>query len=116
MFCSSTSCDPPGSRPWRGAIAPIDFKAETRWTLDAIKRIENGQPAYPKPESKMGAGTGAGAGAGMGGGLKSAGGGMMMGGQQQGIQAVYGNNQNNAYQNNNNNAYNNQGNFGQAFL
>ena len=41
---------------------------------------------------------------------------MMMGGQQQGIQAVYGNNQNNAYQNNNNNAYNNQGNFGQAFL
>ena len=97
-------------------VAPIDFKAETRWTLDAIKRIENGQPAYPKPESKMGAGTGAGAGAGMGGGLKSAGGGMMMGGQQQGIQAVYGNNQNNAYQNNNNNAYNNQGNFGQAFL
>ena len=36
-------------------VAPIDFKAETRWTLDAIKRIENGQPAYPKPESKMGA-------------------------------------------------------------
>ena len=93
-------------------VAPIDFKAETRWTLDAIKRIENGQPAYPKPESKMGAGSGAGAGAGMGGGLKSAVGGMM-GGQQQGIQAVYGYNQNNAYQNNN--AYN-QGNFGQAFL
>ena len=93
-------------------VAPIDFKAETRWTLDAIKRIENGQPAYPKPESKMGAGSGPGAGAGMGGGLKSAVGGMM-GGQQQGIQAVYGYNQNNAYQNNN--AYN-QGNFGQAFL
>ena len=92
-------------------VSPVDYKAETRWTLDALKRIENGQPAYPKPEPRSMGGA-------MGGAMKQAMGGGAVAGQQT-IQAVYGNNQGNPYQNNNsNNPYqiNNQGNFGQAFL
>jgi len=83
-------------------VAPIDFKSETRWTLDALARIEAGQPAYPKPQS-----AGAVGGTGGMGGVKQAygaAGGMGAMGGQQTIQAVYGKpaNQNN--------------NFGQAFL
>ena len=86
-------------------VAPIDFKAETRWTLDALARIEGGQPAYPKPQTAGGLG-------GLGGvkqaygatGAMGAMGAMGATGGQQTIQAVYGN------------QANQNSNFGQAFL
>ena len=86
-------------------VTPIDFKAETRWTLDALARIEAGQPAYPKPQGAGGVGA-------MGGtkqapatyGAGGMGGTGGIGGQQT-IQAVYGNQHNQHNQS-----------FGQAFL
>ena len=98
-------------------VAPIDFKAETRWTLDALARIEAGQPRVPQAAGRRAAVGGLGGGkqayGAMGAtackqachGCHAAAMGAMgaMGGQQT-IQAVYGN------------QANQNSNFGQAFL
>jgi replication factor A1 len=81
-------------------VDPVDYKAETAWTLAALARIEAGDPAYPKPPAAINKAQALPA---FGGGFGNTGGHQ----QQATIQAVYGHQTNN---------YGATGAYGQAFL